>query len=101
MANDLLFSLATFKRGTFEKLLYVSLEFLDLSLTCLALLLGLNDLNPLINAAFKAPAFLLLLKIAIPVFIAWLIPRKLLWPSILFVAFVVFWDIKELATFFF
>jgi hypothetical protein len=101
MVNDLLFSIATFRRGTAEKLSYILLELVDLGLTLLALQLGLNELNPIIATASKTPIFLLALKLVIPVFIAWLIPRKLLWPSILFVAFVVFWDLKEIVIYLF
>ncbi len=96
MVSELLLSMATFKRGTFEKLSYIFLELLDLNLTCLAFSLGLKELNPLLLFASHSPFLLVLLKVVLPIFIAWLIPRKLLWPSIAFVAFVVFWDLKEI-----
>jgi len=96
MVNDLAFSMATFKRGTVEKLSYVFLELLDLDLTCLAFSLGFKELNPLLLSASRSPFLLVLLKVVIPVFLAWIVPRKLLWPSIAFISFVVVWDLKEI-----
>ena len=101
LVNELRFSMATFRKGTFEKFSYVFLELLDLDLTCLAFALGLKELNPILVAASGSPFVLVLLKVAIPVFFAWLVPRKLLWPSIAFMTFIVLWDLKEMVLFVF
>ena len=97
MVIDLLSSVATFKTGTAEKVSFILLELVDLGLTHLAVSLGLSELNPIMSEVSRMPTFLFLLKVVIPVFIAWLVPRKLLWPSLLFVTLVVCWDLKEMA----
>jgi hypothetical protein len=37
----------------------------------------------------------------LPLFLAWLLPGRLLWPSIVLLTFVVGWDIRELLLYFF
>ncbi len=93
--------MATFRRGTAEKLSFIALEQLDLVLTLMAFSLGLCELNPIVKTALSAPLYLVIIKTVIPCFLAWLLPRKLLWPSIMAVALVVGWDIREMVIFFF
>jgi hypothetical protein len=92
-------SSATFKRRTAEKASFVLLCGFDLTLTVLAMSLGLAELNPFVKYLIQIPALLLVVKLAIPVFIAWLMPGKLLWPSIGLLVLVVVWNIKELVFF--
>ncbi len=96
MIGNLLGSAATFRSCVAEKVSFVFLHQIDLVLTTLGVSLGLYELNPLIRSLLAAPVLLLLLKVAIPLFIAWLAPGKLLLPAIVFLCLVVSWNIKEL-----
>lgn len=90
-------SSATFRKCTAEKACFILLSQFDLTLTVLAVNLGLAELNPFIRYLVQIPVLLLVFKLAIPVLIAWLMPGRLLWPSIGLLALVVIWNIKELA----
>ena len=102
MIANLLGSAGTFQSCVAEKASFVFLHQIDLLLTTLAVSLGLYELNPLIRNLLTAPVspvLLLLLKVAIPLFIAWLAPGKLLLPAIIFLSLVVAWNIKEILIF--
>ena len=92
-------SSATFRRCTAEKASFILLCVFDLALTILAMYLGLAELNPFVRYIIHIPALLLMIKLFIPVLIAWLMPGKLLWPSIGLLILVVVWNIKELVVF--
>jgi len=92
-------SSATFKKCTAEKVAFIALGAVDLLLTLTAVNLGLSELNPVIRFLLYIPVLLLLVKLLLPVFIAWLMPGKLLLPSIMLLALVIIWDIKELVFF--
>ena len=92
-------SSATFKKCVAEKASFVLLCGFDLTLTVLALYLGLVELNPFVRYLVQIPALLLTVKLVIPVIIAWLMPGRLLWPSIALLVLVVVWNIKELVVF--
>jgi hypothetical protein len=94
-------SSATFKRCTAEKLSFVLLNLFDLSLTALAVSLGLWEINPLMRFLMGLPVLLVLIKLLIPVLIAWIMPGRLLLPSIALLALVVVWNVKELVVYFF
>ena len=94
-------SSATFKKCTAEKLSFILLAVLDLTLTVLAMWLGLWEVNPLIRLLVQLPFLLIVVKLIIPVLIAWLMPGKLLLPSIAVLALVVIWNVKELVVFLF
>jgi len=51
--------------------------------------LGLSEINPLIKLALHLPLLILVIKFLIPVLIAWLMPGKLLIPSIILLALVI------------
>lgn len=89
-------SSATFRKCTAEKASFILLSQFDLTLTVLAMYLGLAELNPFIRYLVQIPALLLVIKLGIPVLIAWLMPGRLLWPSIGLLVLVVIWNIKEL-----
>ncbi len=89
-------SSATFKRGTWEKLSFIFLCVFDLILTLMALNLGLSEVNPLVRFLVQIPALLWIVKLFIPVIIAWILPGRLLWPSIALLFIVVIWNLKEL-----
>jgi hypothetical protein len=92
-------SSGTFKRCTAEKISFIALGLFDLTLTILAMYLGLAEINPFIRYIVHIPALLLMVKLVIPVIIAWLMPGKLLLPSIALLAIVVIWNLKELVIF--
>ena len=92
-------SAVTFRKRTAEKVSFILLNQMDLTLTVLAMSLGLTELNPLVRGLIHMPALLIVLKLGIPIFLAWVMPGKLLWPSIALLVFVVIWNIKELVIF--
>ena len=100
MMTRLFESTATFKKCTAEKLAFVVLGLFDLVLTALAINLGFYEINPLMRIFIQIPHVLLLIKFFIPVFLAWLIPGKLLWPSIALLAFVVIWNTAQMVSYF-
>ena len=93
-------SSATFKQCTLEKISFVVLNQVDLGLTLLAIHLGFEELNPLVNFMMDIPVLLILVKLILPVGIAWLMPGRLLWPSIGLLGLVAIWNLVELSTFF-
>ena len=99
MVNSWWDSSATFKKCTTEKASFIFLNQFDLALTVVAVYLGLSEINPFIRFLFQIPVLLLVVKIAIPILIAWLMPGRLLWPSIAILAIIVIWNIKELIIF--
>jgi hypothetical protein len=101
MTANLWDSSATFRRCTVEKASFILLSQFDLALTVLAIHLGLSELNPFIRYLVNIPVLLLVFKLAIPLLIAWLIPGRLLLPSIALLSLVALWNIKELALFLF
>ena len=96
MTANLWASVATFRQGTAEKASFVLLNQFDLALTVLAVSLGLAELNPLIRHLVTLPILLIIIKCAIPLLIAWLVPGKLLLPAIALLSVVIGWNIKEL-----
>lgn len=96
MTANLWDSAATFRRCTVEKASFVLLSQFDLTLTVLAIYLGLSELNPFVRYLINIPILLLVIKLAIPLLIAWLMPGRLLLPSIALLALVAIWNIKEL-----
>jgi hypothetical protein len=90
-------SSATFRKYTAVKLSFIGVGLLDLLLTVMAMNLDSVEHNPYIRFLVQIPVLLLAVKFFIPVFIAWLIPGKLLIPSLALLVLVVGWNIKELA----
>ncbi len=89
-------SSATFRRCTAEKAAFILLCQFDLTLTILAVNLGMTELNPFVRYLIQIPVLLLVIKLVIPIIIAWLMPGRLLWPSIGLLTLIVVWNIKEL-----
>ena len=92
-------SSATFKQCTLEKVSFVVLNQVDLTLTLVAMYLGFDELNPLVAYLLKIPALLVVVKFILPLLIAWLMPGRLLWPSIALLVAVAIWNLKELISF--
>jgi hypothetical protein len=100
MTVDWIDSAVTFKRCTASKMSFILLNQLDLFLTVLAISLGLTELNPLVRFLVEIPVILIIVKLIIPVLIAWIMPGKLLWPAIAVLVVAVLWNITELIVFF-
>lgn len=100
-AASLIESALTFRKDTTEKIIFVGLNLLDLVLTLFALSMGLRELNPIVNTLYSNPYQMWIAKLVLPLFFAWLAPGKLLIPSIVFLALVLGWNVKELIIFFF
>jgi len=98
--KNLMASALTFRAGTREKIAFIVLNWLDLSLTLFAMTIGANELNPVMRNLFLNPVYLYSAKLLIPVFLAWALPSKILWPSIGLLVLVVGWNVKELVIFF-
>lgn len=78
---------------------FVSLAYLDLVLTLLAVSLGFTELNPLVRSLLPSLGAFLLVKGGVPLLIAWLVPGRLLLPSIALQSLVLLWNSKELFLF--
>lgn len=92
---------ATFKKCTVEKASFILLCLFDLTFSVAAVSLGFTEINPVMSFLIHIPVLLLLVKLVIPILIAWLIPGRLLWPSIVLLVLVAIWNIKETLVFFF
>ena len=101
MTANLWGSAATFRCCAVEKVSFLLLNQLDLALTVFAASIGFYELNPVMRYLLTAPVLLLLIKIAVPLLIAWLAPGKLLLPSITLLFLVISWNIKELLIYLF
>lgn len=93
-------SSATFKQCTLEKVTFLVLCQFDLGLTLLAIYLGFDELNPLVDFMLDMPVLLIMVKGVLPIGIAWLMPGRLLWPHIGLLGLVAIWNLVELITFF-
>ena len=98
--NNFLASAVTFKKATPEKLTFIILNMIDMALTIFAASIGAHEINPLMNKMLSVPYQMYTAKLIIPVLLAWLLPGKILIPSIILLAVVVGWNIRELLIFF-
>jgi hypothetical protein len=101
MIEAFMVSAITFKKSTTEKIAFISLNAIDLVLTLFAMNIGANELNPIMRGMISTPMALYTTKLLMPLVLAWLLPGKLLIPSIAVLVFVVGWDARELLVFFF
>ena len=68
-------------------------------LTLVAMHLGFDELNPCVNFLLEMPVLLVLVKGILPILFAWLIPGRLLWPTIVLLLGVAVWNLEELIAF--
>ena len=94
--GELRLSFATFAHGTGYKVTFLALAYLDLALTLYALSVGHVELNPLVAGLQDRPLGLLFVKVGMPVLIAWLVPARLLLPSIALLFAVTGWNVASL-----
>ncbi len=91
-------SVATFRSGTLSKISFVSLVYLDLLGTLYAVNHGFIEVNPFMALLLNRPGELFLVKVVAPLASAWLIPAKLLLPSIALMLLVIGLNARELLT---
>jgi len=101
MIAGILSSALTFRRGTKEKVSFIVLNWVDLSLTLFALTIGAHEMNPLMRSLFESPVLMYAAKLVVPMFLAWLLPAKILIPSIGLLVVIVGWNITQLLMYFF
>ncbi|GBD10418.1 hypothetical protein HRbin23_00059 [bacterium HR23] len=89
-------SAGTYRREAVLKVAFVALGFLDLLLTLYAFSQGFVELNPFIRALLERPWGLAMVKGVLPLAIAWLVPGRLLVPSILALVAVNGWNLAQL-----
>jgi hypothetical protein len=92
-------SAITFRRGTAAKVSFILLNQFDLVLTVAAVYLGFQELNPFMRYMINIPTLLIVLKIGVPLLIAWLVPGKFLVPSTTLLGLIFLWNMKELLLF--
>jgi hypothetical protein len=78
------------------KIVYISLQLLDLEMTLIASQFGFPELNPFIRTLMISPFHLLLIKVGIPLLICLFVPGRFLIPGIALLAGIICWNTKEL-----
>ncbi len=91
-------SAVEFKKGIPLRVAYVLLQQADMMLTNFAVSVGFKELNPVVRGMLDAPVELLVLKLVIPLIIAWLVPAKLLLPAIVLLLVVLGLNLLELSS---
>lgn len=84
------------KVDTALKVVFLSLQLIDLTLTALAARYGWLELNPLMKVSIDSTYKLAMFKFGIPVLISWFVPGRWLIPAIMLLLMVVGWNVKEL-----
>lgn len=94
--QSLFASAGTYRREAAWKVAFVAFVFVDLLLTLYAFSHGFAELNPLVLALLERPWGLALAKGLAPLIIAWLVPGRLLVPSILLLIGINGWNLAQL-----
>jgi hypothetical protein len=89
-------SLQRDKTDTLLKVVFLSLQLVDLTLTLVAARFGYPELNPFMKLSLDSLYKLAIFKFFIPVLISWFVPGRWLLPAIMLLAGVVGWNVKEL-----
>ena len=90
------YTAAEYKKGLSLRLSYVVLQAVDLLMTWYAVQAGFEELNPIMRSFLDSPGKLIIIKLIIPLGIAWLVPAKLLLPALLLLMAVIVFNITEL-----
>ena len=93
------FSLKTVRAEPWLKLSFFLLQIADFTLTETAVSLGLVERNPLINHLLSLPLQLVIVKLLIPAFIAWIVPGKWLIPAVILLTLVTAVNFTQLPPF--
>lgn len=81
---------------TVLKVVFLSLQMVDLTLTLVAARYGYPELNPFMKASLDSMYKMAIFKFGIPVLISWFIPGRLLIPAIILLCGVLGWNVREL-----
>jgi hypothetical protein len=81
---------------TLLKVVFLSLQLIDFTLTLVAARYGFPELNPFMKISLDSLYKLAIFKFFIPVLISWFVPGRWLLPAILLLCGVLGWNIKEL-----
>jgi hypothetical protein len=85
------------KTDTVLKLVFLSLQLIDLTLTLLAARYGWPELNPFMKDSLGSLYKVAIFKFFVPLLISWFVPGRLLIPAIILLCGVLGWNIRELA----
>ena len=91
------FSVAERKKLWKLKVAFVLLHQVDILLTSFAISAGFVELNPVIGGLLDSPFRLLIFKLAIPLIIVWIVPARLLLPSLLLLLLVIAFNLTQLS----
>lgn len=80
------------------KVVFLSLQLIDLVLTALAARYGWEELNPMMQGSLDSVTKMAIFKFGVPVVISWFVPGRWLIPAILLLCGVLGWNIKEIIT---
>jgi len=78
------------------KVIYLSLQLVDLALTVMAAQFGYPELNPFMRTALSSPMSLFVIKALIPLLICWIVPGKYLIPGIALLCGILAWNVQQL-----
>jgi hypothetical protein len=78
------------------KLVFLSLQLVDLILTILAVRFGWSELNPLMQGSTNSLILMSVIKFLVPVAISWFVPGRWLVPAILLLCGILGWNVKEI-----
>jgi hypothetical protein len=81
---------------TILRIVFFSLQSVDLILTALAARYGWVELNPIMQGSLNSMSKMALLKFFIPALIALFVPGRWLIPAILLLCGIIGWNVKEL-----
>lgn len=88
-------SACTYRHEAGWKVAFVAFVYVDLLLTLYAFSQGFAELNPLVRALIEHPWGLALMKGVAPLLIAWLVPGRLLVPSVFVLTGINGWNLAQ------
>ncbi|MDW8120124.1 MAG: DUF5658 family protein [Chloroflexota bacterium] len=89
-------SACTYRREAVLKVAFVALSYGDLLLTLWACASGFRELNPFMRILLEWPWALAVIKGVIPLLLGWLVPGRLLLPSIAVLLSVSGWNLAQM-----
>lgn len=84
------------RTDTVLKIVFLSLQLTDLTLTLVAAKYGYPELNPFMRASLGSLYKVAIIKFGVPFLISWIVPGRFLIPAIILLSAVVGWNVKEL-----
>ena len=81
---------------TVLKVVFLSLQMVDLTLTLVAARSGYPELNPFMRASLDSMYKVAIFKFGIPMLISWFVPGRWLVPAIILLCGILGWNVREL-----